>query len=233
MSAPTPSVLERLGFGRDDSVISDASLGYSYDFGNLTLEASRPLSPRTFTPVYMLGGVYSDGRTIAWIHSEMPLELESFEQGVAWAAFVIDQTFRLAKPPQWLKQGRIWKDHLTWVRRQAAYEARPQCVVRRDWLKIACKDLRLWAEEAGPSDAAVFSFDGNILSVTAAEMAPIAMPATGAAWGKSFAVRREDLAHLPRRIMRDLVSVGVWDGRLSIGRLALRLADANEVGDGA
>lgn len=231
MSVSTSLVLERLGFERDDSVISDASPGYSYDFGNLMLEASRLCSRRTFEPVYVLGGVYSDGRTIALIDSEMPLEVESFEQGVAWVAFVIDRKFRLARPPLWLEQGRVWRDHLPWVRRQAAYEARPRCAVRRDWLKVACKDLRLWAAKAGPSDTAAFSFDGNILFVTAAERAPIAMPATGAAWGKSFAVRLGDLAHLPRRIMSDSVSVAVWDGRLSVGRLALPLADATEVGE--
>lgn len=39
---------------------------------------------RWFQPVVMLTGVMATSRTIAVVECEMPQEVESFEQGVAW-----------------------------------------------------------------------------------------------------------------------------------------------------
>ena len=45
---------------------------------------------RWFQPVVMLTGVMATSRTIAVVECEMPQEVESFEQGVAWVIYCLD-----------------------------------------------------------------------------------------------------------------------------------------------
>jgi hypothetical protein len=45
---------------------------------------------RWFQPVVMLTGVMATSRTIAVVECEMPQEVESFEQGVAWVTYCLD-----------------------------------------------------------------------------------------------------------------------------------------------
>src|SRR5258706_3452489 len=85
----TQDVLQRLGFREDQAVLSDGEPGLSFDFGNFKLEASSNLN-KWLRPVIALGGVMATDRTIALVHFEMPLEVESFEQGVALVTHCLD-----------------------------------------------------------------------------------------------------------------------------------------------
>jgi hypothetical protein len=128
----TRSLFETLGFQKNWGAIADEQPAYAYDFGNLYLTAAQVTS-RWFRPVFSLGGVVQDARSIGLVEFEMPLEIDSFEQGVAWISHGIGTDFQPRIPTPWLADAREWKDHLPWVREMKSYEYRPQCSVERDW----------------------------------------------------------------------------------------------------
>ena len=93
----TRALFAILGFQKDWGAITDQRPAYFYDFGNLRLTAAEVMSDQ-FKPCFHLGGVIQDARSITMIDFEMPLEVESFEQGVAWISYgirkITDQAFR-------------------------------------------------------------------------------------------------------------------------------------------
>src|SRR5258706_16473000 len=95
-------------------------LGLSFDFGNFKLEASQNVN-RWLRPVITLGGVMATDRTVAVVHFEMPLEVESFEQGVALVTHCLDShaggVFEAASPVPWLIEGRQYRNLLPWNKR--------------------------------------------------------------------------------------------------------------------
>jgi hypothetical protein len=96
---------------------------------------------------------------------EMPLEVESLEQGTAWVAYGVGEGFRPLHPTPWLEDGRAWHDRLPWVRRLEEYKARPTCSVEKDWFKVAAKKLRPLAGAASESDLLWFAFNGEPLKI--------------------------------------------------------------------
>lgn len=117
----TEDVLRALGFKVDDNVLSDGGPGLSFDFGNFKLEASCNVN-QWLRPVVVLGGVMTTtNRTNAVVHFEIPLELESFEQGIALVAYCLDSyspngRFEPALPAPWLIEGRKHRKLLPWNR---------------------------------------------------------------------------------------------------------------------
>jgi hypothetical protein len=83
----------------------------------------------------------------------------------------------------WMDDGRLWRDHLPWVRRMNEYKARPWCSVEKDWFKLAAKKLRALAVSASTSetDLVWLSFDAEILRIAVGGETVI-VPATGTAW---------------------------------------------------
>jgi hypothetical protein len=118
----TEDVLRALGFHDDPGVMTDEPPGLSFDFGNFTLEASQNVN-RWLRPVVALGGVMTTNRSSALVHFEMPLVVESFEQGVALVTHCLDShaggTFIPASPVPWLLEGRQYRNLLPWNKRSA------------------------------------------------------------------------------------------------------------------
>jgi hypothetical protein len=114
-------VLRLLGFHEDTNVLSDFSPGLSFDFGNVKLEASHNRN-RWLRPVILLGGVMTTSRSIALVHFEMPTEVESFEQGVAFVTYCLDKhadgNFAPAVEAPWLEAGRRYRHLLPWNSKQ-------------------------------------------------------------------------------------------------------------------
>jgi hypothetical protein len=77
----TRAVFESLGFQEDWAAITDQSPAYYYDFGNLRLTAPEVISDR-LVPCFHFGGVWRGANSISMVDFEMPLEVESMEQGV-------------------------------------------------------------------------------------------------------------------------------------------------------
>jgi len=201
-SRPSPvstwDLLLALGFTEDQTVMSDPQPGLSFDFGNFKLSASRLVNMR-FVPVVLLGGVLVTKQSIGLMENELPLEVESFEQGVAYVAWCLDNaaggTFEAASAPAWLTEGRRHRHLLPWERQAAAYEARPRCSVRRDWARIAIKALAEQLATVDDNTPVTVWFDGSVLTIRCAEKV-CAMPADGHAWTEPYLIRAGALTQL-------------------------------------
>lgn len=222
----TRALFEELGFQEDWEAITDQRPGYYYEFGNLRLTAAEVMSD-SFQPCFHFGGVWRGANSISMVDFEMPLEVESLEQGAAWIAHGIGNGFRPHHRTPWLEDGRAWQDRLPWVGRMEEYKARPTCSVEKDWFKVAARKLRPVADAASESDLLWFAFNGETLKIDGCGAAVI-VPATGTAWDARYAVKAKQLDHLPKRLT-DPVVIGVWEGRLSVGRCIWSLAASEQL----
>ncbi|MCY1392262.1 hypothetical protein D3C76_708300 [compost metagenome] len=211
----TRTLLERLSFAEDWDAFADELPAYFYDFGNLQLFAAQ-VANRHFRPVFMFSGVCSDSRSVNRINFELPLVVESFEQGAALIAHFLGSDFIPQIPTPWLDNGRNWIAYLPWEKEHAAYSARPQCSVEKEWFRVASRKLLELGEAAGESELVWLSFDGEVLRFQLHGRSVICPAIAGEAWPESYAISACELGHLPKRFS-PLVSIGVWDGRLTIG----------------
>jgi len=221
----TRAVFESLGFKEDWEAITDQRPAYYYDFGNLRLTAAEvmPFGPSRFH----FGGVWRGSNSLSMIDFEMPVEVESLEQGAAWIAYGIGESFRPLHPTRWLADGRTRRDRLPWVRRMEEYKGRPTCSVEKEWFKLAVKKLRPRADVASESDLLWFAFDGEALRISGCGAAVI-LPATGVAWDQRYAIKGAQLDHLPTRLP-DPIVIGVWEGTLAVGRRVWTLAQSEQL----
>jgi hypothetical protein len=206
-------VLLALGFeepeGRSDLL--------RFDFGNLELNAGEEFSLAGYV-IHFWGGEVSP-RTACFHDFKLPVEVTSFEQGVAFLAYYL-RSFKPLRPVPWLAQGREWEDSLPWVRdrkkaeqRQKEYERCPKCYVERPWLKLAVTELLELAASATDDDLAHVSFDGEILRIVARDRA-VALGAHGKPWERSYCIRLQELQALPKRVTQRMLTVSVWQGRI-------------------
>ena len=214
MTISVRQLLEDLGFNED----SDAD-SLSYDFGNLELSAFYGVN-RWLTQVWCFAGAASDGRSLALIEFEMPTEVDSREQGVAWISEHVHGRARFTNAPAWLQAGLQWRGELPWIKERLAFQARERCTVERDWFRLPGKTLRQWAEAASDEDLASFSFDGKALSITNTDRL-VVMPAAGTVWKMPVSIRLPGLRHLPKRLIDDPIEVAVWQSHLHIARMRL------------
>jgi hypothetical protein len=118
-SISTWDLLQELGFAPDSGVMSDVMPGLSFELGNLKLSASCVMGWR-FRPVVLITGWIVETRRIGEICDEMPRQLESREQGIAWLVWILDKAaggkFEPESSPDWLTQGRQHAGLLPWQR---------------------------------------------------------------------------------------------------------------------
>lgn len=168
---PTREVLRSLGFGDDSSLISESpGDGLSFDFGNCKLAASFCTNMR-FQPIVFLHGTLVEPGAMAVIECEMPQEVESREQGAAWVVWCLDQyasgrRFEPTRSVAWLDYGREHRSLLPWERQRQAYEARPRCLVDRDWARLAIRKLVQAAATLTPKEPISLHFDGELLRIS-------------------------------------------------------------------
>jgi len=220
------SVFEQLVFEEDWGEITDEAPAYRFDFGNLKLTAAQ-VTNKHFQPLFLIGGTATTPRTIRMIRFETPIAVESFEQGVALLAHAIGRDFAPTVPTAWLEQGRLWDHLLPWKQSEAAYRGRPQCVVTRDWFRMPIKSLRQLSSQASDEDAAIFSFDGEVLTILAGHL-KLPMPAEGIAWERPYAVRLSQLQAFPKRLMHQRILFDIWEGRLAIDHRRFALLETLE-----
>ncbi|WP_137805888.1 hypothetical protein [Pseudomonas sp. G(2018)] len=210
----TRALLESLPFQEDYWTLTDRQPGYFYDFGNFRLEAVQ-LTNQYFRQVFVFSGVIANTRSLRMINFQLPVEVESFEQGVALIAHGLGADFVPDVPTSWLTDGRSWASHLPGVRERIAYSARPHCVVEKDWFRVALRKL-LDIGGSTEADALVsIGFDGEVLRFSCNGKVVIC-PATGSSWDETYSIRATQLEHLPKRL-RDWVDVSIWKDRLTIG----------------
>jgi hypothetical protein len=107
-----------------------------------------------------------------------------------WIVWNLDQhssrgTFRQARTVGWSDEGRQNRRLLPWVMSRVEYEARPQCTVQRDWLRLALKTLGERLASLRDNGIVVFSFDGSVFSVRC-DKKVIAFAGEGLPWTVCF-----------------------------------------------
>lgn len=216
-------VLPELGFEEDWTQIADRQPGYSRDFNQVKIRAVEIMS-RYFQPVFSFWGTEVTSRSMGEISFEVPVEVESFEHAVAWITFCLDRSFQpLLESPSWLSQGREWADCLPWMQRQREYETRPQCRVEREWMRIAARRIGKALNGSNAGARVSISFDGSVLRIGSPGL-EIALTATGPAWPAHYSVMLDDIHKLTRRLMQSEIEIGIWDGKLQVGRRSIPLA---------
>lgn len=217
----TWDVLTDLGFQPDPGVFSDVRPGLSFDFGSFKLSASRVVNMR-FVDVVLITGIVATGRFLAEVSFEMPLSVVSREQCAAWIAWHLERAAsrggnHLSGETAWILEGRQNFMLLPWVAKQVAYQARPRCLVRREWLRVALKTLQeVLATLEDEADVSI-SFDGEALKIWR-DGKGVILPAEGQPWKNRFTIPAERLRSLPKRIMDEIVEVSVWEETLNVGR---------------
>ena len=88
---------------------------------------------------------------------------------------------------------------------------------------MAAKKLRGLAETASETDMAEFSFNVEVLRVSACGKI-YAMAAKGKPWDIPYSITASKLDFLPKRFMEEIVRLGVWEEHLSIGNRRWMLA---------
>ena len=117
-------VLKSLGFIEDKSLFSDPPGGLSFNFGNFKLSAIVGLN-RWLQPIIQLSGIMSTRRSFGEVLCEMPQEVESREQAIAWITWCLDENWDGEFQPKflvpWLEEGRKQRILLPWERDRIAW----------------------------------------------------------------------------------------------------------------
>ena len=104
MALTTSSLLRNLGAVADPCAIQDDDTGLRLRVGPHCVHGGEYLS-RWFRPTYRISGVINTGRSISLIESEMPAELESEDEGLAWLAAILGDALPNESKPAWLLKG--------------------------------------------------------------------------------------------------------------------------------
>jgi hypothetical protein len=147
--------------------------------------------------IVLFSGVLETPRTLGELQFELPRQVKSLKQCAAWIVWNLDQhssrgTFRPARDVGWIDEGRQNQRLLPWVMSRAEYEARPQCTVQRDWLRLALKTLGKHLASLPDDGIVVFSFDGSVFSIRC-DKKVIAFPGEGLPWTVCFKVEAKTL----------------------------------------
>lgn len=217
-------MLVSIGFEPDPSTPSDPPGALKKRFGSLELSAIHCIGPR-FSPIVKLGGVLGTTRSITEVSFEMPQQVDSAEQGMAWMAWHLDNQLGARSPALehelWLETARASVHLLPWVQQTKAYESRPMCRIPKELAKPAFHRLSEYLVNV-PDDAnARLRFDGGAFSVRVAEHLTI-LPAEGTPWESEYVIPAVRLQELPRRWANRPVVIDVWEGDLRIGNRVYR-----------
>lgn len=220
-SVSTHAALQALGFKPEPEMYSEQDTGLSFDFGSFKLTAARMMNLQ-MRETWQFSGLLTTSRSIIQVGFEMPLQVESVEQCAAWIAWSLEQQLpRDEKLISSSKQdlmtlGLQHKATLPWIRRQAAYEARPHCWVERAWMRQVFKTLAGHVSKDDPEDRISIRFDGAVLSLHGRDWT-IPAPASGNAWTAVYVIKVKDFSSFPARLMRAVIGVSIWEDKLIIG----------------
>jgi hypothetical protein len=200
--------LQQLGFNEN----------LQFDFGNLTLSAMETLN-RHFVEIVLIVGVFSNHRMISNVEIEIPLQVESTVQAAAFIAWGINKqigrNFTPQNLTQWLEEGKNNFDLLPWIKEQKIYNERPKCLVKREWLKLALRDLNLILPELDETDSFFITFQKGVFSIQSV-LKTIAFPAVGNDWKKEYQITVSNFNRFPKRLNQAEIEISVWNNKISL-----------------
>lgn len=194
------------------------------------VEGYRPWPPEG---IVSFAGQFKHGQEFGFLEFELPAAVESLDQLKAMLAYNLRHVMT-SNAPEWILRGisflhlvpQVQKEvssRVEYEAQNAAYVARDRCAVRREWLKLALKDLAQALTTLQPQDAITFAFDGSMLTIDCGRR--IIVQAEGSAWRDSHSIRAADLATVPKRLMRDPTEVSAYGDYLLIGNCGYDLAE--------
>ncbi|WP_420148586.1 hypothetical protein [Spirosoma sp.] len=207
-------ILKKIGFRST----SDSRL--ELDFGNFKLVAVEAMN-RYLKDIVYFSGINQTERRLGLIEFEIPQEVDSFEQGVAFLSFKLGRDFEAKNVPAWYHQGLLWKSLLPWEQSKLAYSQKPSATIEHDYFKLIVQKMRKKSDEATEDDITTLSFNGNTLTINCLGERIIA-PATGNPW-EEVSLKTRSLAHLPQRIKQQIGTIYIWESRLHVANYVLPL----------
>ncbi|MBD2752498.1 hypothetical protein [Spirosoma validum] len=203
----------------------NGNAGFEFDFGNFKLEVIESMN-RHFVEILQCSGINRTARKLTLIDFELPLEVESFEQGVAFISFGLGNRFDAKIVPAWYDQGLIWKHLLPWEKEKVAYNNKPSATIEHEYFRLMIRRMRKLSLLANEEDVTTFSFDGEIVRIVCADEKIVA-PATGIPWQGSVSVRTKLLVNLPERVRNGFGHIFLWEERLYIASSVFLLVNSS------
>lgn len=213
------SILTKIGFLPNEK-------GLYYDFGNFELVAIKGIN-RYIQKGYTFIGCYVTARSAGIIDFFIPLQVESYEQGVALMAYYLRST-KLKNKPDWLDEGLALREHLPWEKETKAYNENPVAIIEHEWFRILVKKIRILIPSSSDDDVTKFSFDGSVLKVVC-NNETFVITGLGKDWQKTVSVKTKSLDFLPKRIQNKDILIYVWKDYLYIGNRAFPLENESYI----
>lgn len=207
-------ILGSIGFEQatDDS--------WHYNFGNGTVKAIQCFNPELYEGMSFFGSWRTE-RTAGDILFNLPLEVASYELGLAYLAYYF-RSVKFTRNPGWLIVGQSFKDLLPWEIEAKFYNDKPVGRIENEWFRVLVNKLRALSITACDDDLLSVSFQDGVLKFEN-ENIKLVCPGIGKDWEKPVRVRAKEMDILPKRIQKHDVSVYVWKGMLYIGNRRFNL----------
>ena len=207
------SILFKIGFITNED-------GLQYDFGNCKLKAIQGVN-RYFQEGFNFCGYYISDRNAGELDFFLPIQVESYEQGLALLAYYL-RNANFQNKPDWLIDGYALSEHLPWKKEMKAYNENPRADIEHEWFSVLVNKLRLLIPESTDEDITTFSFDGTVLKVVF-NNETFVVSGTGKQWQQTATVKTKSLDFLPKRIPKRNVSIFIWKDDLHIGNRVFKL----------
>ncbi len=223
----TLDALECLGFIA--SLSPTNGNGLMFRFGSCEIEVFQPdFAGR----VALIGSIEGTSRTIYPPHEFfLPASVISVQQCAALLSYYL-RDYPVQESPMWLIEGRSNQDLLPWhidaAHRKMAYDALPKCFVRREWLRLALKQLEV-AITSKPDETYIrLEYANGVLSIMCDEE-HLVLSAKGLSWPNAICVRADEFRRdFPKRLRSEEIAFVVGDTHLQIGTKLIR----RDVGSG-
>lgn len=191
-----------------------------YNFRRINIIANQSVN-QYFQESIIFYGSYFGNNSVGEIDFQLPIEVDSFETGLAFIAFNL-KGVDIVDRPEWLQIGLTLQHILPWEKDRIAYNAAPKALIEYDWFRLLIKKLRKKTEEVEDNHITIFSFENGILKVVSGNEV-IAIHGSGNDWKTDAKIKTKTLDILPKRISKRDGLVYIWKGELNIDRCRFEL----------
>ena len=183
-------ILLNLGFSKNE-------IGFQFDFGNCNLKVISGFNESMRYGYHFMGHIFSS-REASLIQFSLPMEVDSFEMGVALISYYLKR-YPLEKIPDWQILGLKWNSLLPWEKELEKFNSIPKAEITRDWFRIVNKELKQIIKSSSQNELFTFSFNGEIFKIVGSEFM-VCCPAKGNKWESEVRLEANKLIKLPIRI---------------------------------
>lgn len=117
-----------------------------YNFRRINIIANQSVN-QYFQESILFYGSYFGNNSVGEIDFQLPIEVDSYETGLALIAFNL-KGVDIVDRPEWLEIGLTLQHILPWEKQLIAYNAAPKALIQYEWFRLLIKTLRKKADEA-------------------------------------------------------------------------------------